>query len=99
MKPAISNVQLLRRQTKTAGERSIHVISAADPLNLGGIITPGAKTPVRPGNRILLVNGAPSARMLGDEMELLKGGGQVSSAEAERYLRVVRPIGGISEQL
>ena len=88
-------VGLLRRQAKTTGAKSIHVISAADPLNLGGIITPGAKTPVRPGNRILLVNGIPSARIMGEDMELLKGGEAVSAAEAERYLRVIRPIGGI----
>jgi ATP-dependent Lhr-like helicase len=90
-------VGLLKNQAKSPLERSLNVISAADPLNLGGIITTGVKTPARPGNRILLVNGVPAARMLGDELELLKGAEKISSAEAERYLRVVRPLGGVAE--
>ena len=85
-------VGLLRSKAGDSGERALSVISAADPLNLGGIITPGVKTPSRPGNRILLVNGVPAARMLGDELEFLQGGDKISSAEAERYLRVVRPL-------
>ena len=71
-------------------EAGISVISAADPLNLGGIITAGPKTPARASNRILILNGVPAARMLGDELELLKGAEQVTSTEAERCLRVVQ---------
>ena len=92
-------VGLLRNQAKAPLERSLNVISAADPLNLGGIITAGVKTPSRPGNRVLLADGVPVARMLGDELELLKGGETVSSAEAERYLRVIRPLGGVAEKV
>lgn len=87
-------VGLLRRQATEPRDDTPHVISAADPLNLGGILTAGVKTPSRPGNRILVRDGAPVARILGDELELLSR--DCDSAEAERYLRVVRPmIGGV----
>jgi ATP-dependent Lhr-like helicase len=83
-------VGLLRKKAGRPDERVLNVISAADPLNLGGIITAGPKTPARASNRILILNGVPAARMLGDELELLKGAEQVTSTEAERCLRVVQ---------
>ena len=90
-------VGLLRKQAEEPAERNLAVISAADPLNLGGIITPGVKTPMRPGNRILLLSGVPAARILGDEIEMLGGAGTVSATEAEQQLRIVRrfPLSGV----
>jgi ATP-dependent Lhr-like helicase len=85
-------VGLLRRCAAEPEGRQLRVINAADPLNLGGIITPGVKTAVRPGNRVLLLNGLPVARLQGEELEMLCRGGEVKAAEAERYLRSVRPI-------
>ena len=85
-------VGLLRRQAAEPAERQIKVINASDPLNLGGIITPGVKTAAKPGNRILLLDGVPAARLQGDELELLDKRELVSSAEAEHYLRVVRGL-------
>jgi len=83
-------VGLLRRHAKEPAQDQFKVINATDPLNLGGIITPGVKTAAKPGNRVLLQNGVPVARIQGDELELLGKGRAVSSAEAERHLRVVR---------
>jgi ATP-dependent Lhr-like helicase len=85
-------VGLLRRHAADRSERQLKVINATDPLNLGGIITPGVKTAAKPGNRILLLDGVPAARLQGDELELLGGGDLIGSAEAERHLRVVRGI-------
>ena len=87
-------IGLLRRHAPEPLDRQVKVINATDPLNLGGIITPGVKTAAKPGNRILLLDGVPAARLQGDELELLGKGKQspVSSAEAERYLRVVREL-------
>ena len=82
-------VGLLRRCGGKSRDRRLVVITAADPLNLGGIITPGVKTAVRPGNRILLLNGLPVARLQGDQLELLGRDSGISSAEAERHLRSV----------
>ena len=67
-------VGLLRRHAAEPAERQVKVINATDPLNLGGIITPGVKTAAKPGNRILLLNGVPAARLQGDDLELGKGG-------------------------
>jgi ATP-dependent Lhr-like helicase len=85
-------VGLLRHHAAEPVGRELKVINASDPLNLGGIITPGVKTAAKAGNRILLLNGVPAARLQGDDLELLGKGGSVSSAEAERHLRVVRGI-------
>jgi ATP-dependent Lhr-like helicase len=73
-------------------ERRLVVISAADPLNLGGIITPGVKTAARAGSRVLLLDGVPAARIQGDELELLLGERELGTAEAERCLRSVRRL-------
>ena len=85
-------VGLLRRHGKEPGERELKVINATDPLNLGGILTAGVKTAAKPGNRILLIDGVPAARLQGDEVEILDRSGQLASSDAERYLRVVRGI-------
>jgi ATP-dependent Lhr-like helicase len=55
------------------------VISAADPLNLVGIVTPGAKVPALPGNRILYRDGVPTAVLAGKETTLL---GKVEECDA-----------------
>lgn len=78
---------LLRNLADPPDEDRYAVIDATDPLNLGGIITPGVKTPSRSHYRILLMNGVPSARLLGDELELIEGAPRVDSAGAERLLR------------
>ncbi|MBT8049227.1 MAG: DEAD/DEAH box helicase [Gammaproteobacteria bacterium] len=85
-------VGLLRRMAAEPSTRQLTVISACDPLNLGGVITPGVKTVARSGNRILLFNGVPVARLQGDELELLGAKSELDIAEAERYLRVVRAL-------
>jgi len=88
---------LLRSSEARPLERRPVVISAADPLNLGGILTPGVKTTARAGSRILLLDGVPAARIQGDEIEILGGellGGErpLDLAEAERHLRSVRRL-------
>ncbi|MDB5987960.1 MAG: box helicase [Nevskia sp.] len=47
-------------------------ISAADPLNLVGVLTPGDKLPRLPGNRVLFENGVPVALQSGGEVRYLK---------------------------
>jgi ATP-dependent Lhr-like helicase len=87
-------VGLLRRHEARSDGGGLQVISAADPLNLGGIISPGVKTAVRPGSRILLRDGIPVARIQSDEVELLGHDTGMSRSEAERHLRVVRALPG-----
>jgi ATP-dependent Lhr-like helicase len=64
-------VGLLRNLEQQATSEKFLVIAASDPLNLGGIITPGVKTPAINGHRILLQHGLPVARLQGDKLEVL----------------------------
>ena len=47
------------------------VLSAADPLNLVGTLTPGARVPAIHTNRILLTDGVPIAALEGGELRRL----------------------------
>jgi ATP-dependent Lhr-like helicase len=80
---------LLRRHAQAPDQAQLKVINATDPLNLGGIITPGVKTPALSGNRILLENGIPAARLQGGEIEILPGAKAVTPIEAEKLLRII----------
>ena len=46
-------------------------LSGADPLNLAGILTPGAKLAALTGNRLLFRDGLPVAWLAGGEVEFL----------------------------
>jgi ATP-dependent helicase Lhr and Lhr-like helicase len=46
-------------------------LSGADPLNLAGILTPGAKLAALTGNRLLFRDGLPVAWLSGGEVEFL----------------------------
>jgi ATP-dependent helicase Lhr and Lhr-like helicase len=48
------------RRTRPAGTERVQV-SSADPLNLVGILTPGARVPAQSGARIAFVDGVPEA--------------------------------------
>jgi ATP-dependent Lhr-like helicase len=63
-------VEALRREQKSPepGLPDI-VISAADPLNLAGIVTPGARVPATARNRLLYRAGLPVAVYVGGEFE------------------------------
>jgi ATP-dependent Lhr-like helicase len=81
---------LLRQGVETDHRPVFTVISACDPLNLGGLIVPGAKTPAITGNRIMLENGLPVARIMADELEEFSGISVQASREARRRLLVKR---------
>ena len=55
---AVDALRAARRAPREAGERV--ELSAADPLNLVGIVTPGARVAAVLGNRIALVDGVPA---------------------------------------
>ena len=66
---AVTALRKARRQPKT-GE--LVSISAADPLNLVGILTPGHRVPATPKNRILFRDGVPIAFREGSETHFLE---------------------------
>jgi ATP-dependent Lhr-like helicase len=65
-------VTALRRTRRTPKTGELVSISAADPLNLVGIITPGHRVPATPKNRILFRDGAPIAFQEGSETHFLE---------------------------
>jgi ATP-dependent Lhr-like helicase len=54
-------VEKLRQLRGEPADASWHVISAADPINLVGIITRDARVPATRANRVLFLNGGPIA--------------------------------------
>ncbi len=66
---AVTALRKARRAPKT-GE--LVSISAADPLNLVGIVTPGHRVPATPKNRILFRDGVPIAFREGSETHFLE---------------------------
>jgi ATP-dependent helicase Lhr and Lhr-like helicase len=59
-------VQRLREIRRTPPDDLLNVISAADPLNLAGIVTSGERVPAVASTRLAYRNGVPIAVMEGD---------------------------------
>jgi len=64
-------VALMRATRKKPPTQRWISISAADPLNLIGIVTPGARVPAFTGNRVLYRDGVPVAVHIGGKTEFL----------------------------
>jgi ATP-dependent Lhr-like helicase len=56
-------VGMLRSIRREGAQESMISVSAADPLNLAGIITPGSRITAHTGNRVLYHDGAPIAAL------------------------------------
>ena len=67
-------IGLLRAIRKASAKGELIVINAADPLNLIGILTPGARIPSITANRILLRDGLPIAALVAGEVRPLNLG-------------------------
>jgi len=65
---AVASLRALRKET---AEGHLVSVSAADPLNLVGILTPGAKISALAGNRVLYRDGVPIAVQTGGETRFL----------------------------
>jgi ATP-dependent Lhr-like helicase len=61
----------LREVRRTAPDHRLLVISAADPLNLAGIVTAGDRVPTIAATRIVYRDGIPLAAMEGDYLRPL----------------------------
>jgi ATP-dependent Lhr-like helicase len=64
-------VGLLREVRRRPLARQFVAVSGADPLNLAGIVTPGARLPSLTGNRLLYLDGLPIAWYAGNEVSYL----------------------------
>ena len=65
-------VGLLRNMRRKAPARQFVSLSAADPLNLIGILTPGSRLPSLGGNRLLYRDGLPIATLAAGEIHYLE---------------------------
>jgi ATP-dependent Lhr-like helicase len=64
-------VKALRAMRSRAPDDLLVSLSAADPLNLLGIVTPGSRLPALAGNRFMLRNGVPIAMHAAGEVQWL----------------------------
>jgi len=64
-------IPMLRKVRKKELTNELITLSAADPLNLSGIITPGRKIPAHYSNRILYRDGIPVALKEGKDVQYL----------------------------
>jgi ATP-dependent helicase Lhr and Lhr-like helicase len=65
-------ISLLREARRKPREGHYVSLSAADPLNLVGILTPGSRLPSLSGNRVLYRDGVPLAWLAGGEVCFLQ---------------------------
>jgi ATP-dependent helicase Lhr and Lhr-like helicase len=64
-------IALLREARRRGAQGQLVSLSGADPLNLVGILTPGARLPSLSGNRVLYCDGVPIALYSGGEVSYL----------------------------
>ena len=69
-------------------------VAACDPLNLAGILTPGARVPAVLGNRVLYRDGVPVAAVEAGEIRMLAA---VEPGEVRILERMLDPRPGIPE--
>jgi ATP-dependent Lhr-like helicase len=79
-------VGLLRSIRKKPATGTLITISAADPLNLAGILTPGLRITAISAHRILLRDGVPVAALKAGQ--LIPMGSEAPDLAAERALKV-----------
>ncbi|MBV9618402.1 MAG: ATP-dependent DNA helicase, partial [Verrucomicrobia bacterium] len=80
-------IGLLRSLRKASPSHELITLSAADPLNLQGILTPGSRISAFTTNRLLFCNGLPVGALEGGEIRRLSGN-SVSDSDMETALRV-----------
>jgi ATP-dependent Lhr-like helicase len=84
---AVTALRAARKRPKTG---TLIAVSAADPLNVVGILTPGARVPSLAGNRVLYRDGVPVAAREGAETRVI-GTPDVAEPELEAAL-IRRPL-------
>jgi ATP-dependent Lhr-like helicase len=79
-------IGLLREMRRKPAADEWVSLSGADPLNLAGVLTPGARLAALTGNRILFRDGLPVATLASGKLEFLALLDGASRSEAERRL-------------
>jgi ATP-dependent Lhr-like helicase len=81
-------VGLLRAIRKTAPKGDLIPISAADPLNLTGVLTPGTRVAAVSAHRVLLRDGVPTVALKAGQIVPLAPGLAPFDQTIERALRI-----------
>jgi ATP-dependent Lhr-like helicase len=89
-------VERLRQQRDEPAEPIWSVVSAADPLNLVGILTPGPRVPAKRGNRLILLNGQPVAARESRQIRWL---GELNEQERLRATQLLNVPGALGRDL
>ncbi len=79
-------IALLREARRRGADGQMLSVSGADPLNLVGILTPGARLPSLSGNRVLYRDGVPIALLAGGEVAFLTELAPAARWEAQNLL-------------
>ena len=87
---AVGLLRKIRREGKTS---RLLAVCAADPLNLAGIVTPGARISALTGNRVLFRDGVPLAARESGKVRLLAEANGASEREINAALtrRAISP--------
>jgi ATP-dependent Lhr-like helicase len=79
-------IGLLREMRRKPQSGQWISLSAADPLNLVGVLTPGLKAPALTGNRLVYRDGVPVAALIGGNVEILTELDEATEWEARKRL-------------
>jgi ATP-dependent helicase Lhr and Lhr-like helicase len=79
-------VERLRQARDEPATETWNVVSAADPLNLVGVITSGVRVPALRSNRVLFLNGRPIASREAREVRWLADVDEATRQKAEHLL-------------
>ena len=85
-------VEMLRKVGNQELSGQLVAVSACDPLNLAGILTPGARTPALLGNRLVYQDGVPIASLESGQV-IDRSGGDSSALPQARSLLYQPPSG------
>ena len=77
---------MLRDARRKQPSGALVSLSGADPLNLVGILTPGARLPALTGNRLLYRDGIPIATLAAGEVRFLETLDPATEWEAQKTL-------------
>jgi ATP-dependent Lhr-like helicase len=80
-------VEMLRNVKGIEVSGQLVVVSACDPLNLAGILSPGERVAALPGNRLAIRDGIPLCSLEGDDLVIRARGDETVPLQARTLLR------------
>jgi ATP-dependent Lhr-like helicase len=97
-------IGLLRSIRKTSPDGQLIALSAADPLNLQGVLTPGPRIAALTANRILFLDGLPIAALEAGEIRKFatanpSGGGLADAPVSDLQIETALKVGKLRPSL